>query len=82
MGDIFEIVVDYKGDTLTFNGELHSYGYSYKIEVEVFKNKFYFEPDEERNFRVVMNSDNYDKEIRVDVSLLECIADAIKKILS
>ena len=82
MGDSFEIAVEYKGDTLTFNGELHTYGYSYKIEVEVYGKKYYFEPDEEKNFRVLIDNNINDLSTNVNVDLLKCIAEAIHKIVS
>ncbi len=49
----FELPVDYRGQEITLFGKLVQMGYTYKLFVEVEGQTIIFEPDEERNFRVV-----------------------------
>lgn len=78
--ELFEIPVVYKGKKLHFNAELLTYAYSYKIQVEVNGVLVLFEPDEERNYRAVLQDSQRDNS-KADKELIKCIADAIENIL-
>jgi len=52
----FELPVDYRGQVITLSGKLVQMGYTYKFFLEVEGQTIIFEPDEERNFRVVSES--------------------------
>jgi hypothetical protein len=54
MIDEFELPVSFGNKELMFPARLLQYGYSYKIEVDLDGTKMLFEPDEERNWRAVM----------------------------
>ena len=80
MDKSFEIPVVYKGQELLFKGELLVYGYSYKIQVEVNGSLILFEPDEERNFRATINSENVQDGTKIDIELLKYIGVFLEKI--
>ena len=50
MDDLFIIPLDYMGKSYEFETRIMSYGYTYRIEVDVEGTKVIFEPDEERNY--------------------------------
>ena len=81
MTDSFEIPVTYNGQELYFPATLNIFGYTYKIHVEVFGQLISFEPDEERNFRAVMNMENLNGIKKIDKALLEEIASVIEIIV-
>ena len=79
MDEPFEITVLYKGDELVFEASLVQFGYSHRIEIRVGDQQVLFEPDEERNYRAVIQSvDRFDK---LDLGLLKAIAETIESIL-
>lgn len=50
----FELPVTYRGEPFTLPAKLVRYGYTYKVFVEVDGWQIIFEPDEERNLRVIV----------------------------
>jgi len=56
-------------------------GYTHKIQVEVDGQIIMFEPDEERNYRVVLNAGQLEKETKLDVGLLKAIAEVIESVV-
>jgi hypothetical protein len=79
MNDPFEIPVSYKGQDLLFPALLLSYGYSYKIEVEVHGTKIFFEPDEDRQWRALVPYGATENTCQPDQGLLEAIVKSIEK---
>jgi len=77
----FEIIVSYNNKKLTFNGLLLTYGYNYRIEVEINGTKVLFESDEERNWRAIISYEEIEKDKKVSKELLSIIASEIDKIL-
>jgi len=77
MSESFEIPVDYRGKEYLFPAELISTGYSYKIIVDVFDTLVSYEPDEERNFRALIDYENLQKNDLPDKALLEEIANTL-----
>jgi hypothetical protein len=74
MDNSFEIQVTYESDEYIFPAELIPYGYSYKIEVDVFRKHINFERDEERNFRAIINPDDLQGTGMINKALLAAIA--------
>jgi hypothetical protein len=81
MDDGFEIPVTYKGKDLSFTARLLTYGYSYKIEVDVNGTKVFFEPDEERNWRALIAYEEIEANKNMSKDLLESIALSIEEIV-
>ena len=56
-------------------------GFTHKFNVEVDGQAILFEPDEERNYRAIINYDDIAKKKDVDVELLKSIAAAIEQLV-
>ena len=54
MSDHFELEINYRNTKHLFSGELAMLGYTHKIFMQVNGFDLVFEPDEERNYRVVV----------------------------
>jgi hypothetical protein len=81
MDESFEIPVSYKGQDLAFTSRLIVYGYTHKIEVDVDGSKVSFEPDEERNYRAMLDVEQIKQDKKLDTGLLKAIAQAIEAIV-
>lgn len=70
-----EVPVSYKNQDLIFIAKFIQFGYSYKFEVDVNEILVFFEPDEERNFRAIIDpiNDNY----KIDKELIELILESL-----
>jgi hypothetical protein len=79
MNEPFELPVTYRGEELLFSARLQQLGYTHRIVVDVYDQEIFFEPDEERNYRAIIEQDKLDKHISVE--LLQAIAEAIESIL-
>jgi hypothetical protein len=77
MDDVLEIPVTYKGEELIVMAKVILAGYGYKFQIEVDGQEVLFEPDEERNFRAMLNYDDLDKGVSIDKHLLKAIADVL-----
>jgi hypothetical protein len=82
MEDEFDLPVLFRGEEKSFRGRLLLYGYSYKIQVMVDDQAILFEPDEERNWRALIDMEDREKHFQINVELLQSIAaslDALTK---
>jgi len=75
--NLLEIPVTYKGEELSFAGKLILSGYTHKIQVDVTGQQVIFEPDEERNYRVILNQSQLENGVQLDVALLQAIAQVL-----
>ncbi|KAA5539157.1 hypothetical protein [Adhaeribacter rhizoryzae] len=76
-----EIPVTYKGQELSFPAQVLMTGYTHKIQVEVDGHWIMFEPDEERNYRPVLDAAQIEKGVKQDVNLLKEIASVINSVV-
>ena len=81
MEEGFELPVVFNKAALNFPARLLSYGYSYKLEVEIAGSKILFEPDEERNWRALIAYEELNKNKKISAELLKAIASSIDKIM-
>ena len=79
MDDTFELPVNYKNEELLFPAEFLRMGYSYKIKVDVYGQMILFEPDEERNWRAVVNTDDLRK-MKTDRALIQAIIEILDQL--
>ncbi|MBB1284315.1 hypothetical protein HRH25_08025 [Flavisolibacter sp. BT320] len=79
MEDSFDLPVVYKGDEVLFPARLLQTGYTHRFEVDVYGTPVYFEPDEERNYRALVDTDGEGKEVPLE--LLKAIAAGIEAVL-
>lgn len=76
-----EIPVTYQGEELLFQGELLMMGYTHKVQVEVEEQLIMFEPDEERNYRAILTEEQLQKNKKLDVALLQAIAQVLESMV-
>lgn len=55
MDDCIEIPVTYKGEEYSFPAKVIGFGYTYRLEIKLGDNIVLLEPDEERNYRAIMD---------------------------
>lgn len=79
MYDEFELPVMHKSKELFFPAQLQQWGYSHRFRVDVFGSEIFFEPDEEKSYRALVNPDNLNPQITPD--LLQAIAESIETIV-
>lgn len=79
--DSFDLPVEYKGVQQIFKASLVVYGYSHRFHVEVNGHEIIFEPDEERNYRAIVNNDEKDHRPQVDIALLILISAALEALV-
>ncbi|HZH65870.1 MAG TPA: hypothetical protein VEY10_13330 [Flavisolibacter sp.] len=71
MADTFDIPVTYKGKELLFKSRLLILGYTHKISVDVSSTEVLFEPDEERNYRAVIDPEKMEGMKMIDKKFIE-----------
>jgi hypothetical protein len=81
MEDSFELPVEYRGEQYMFKAVLVVYGFTHKINVDIDGQAVAFEPDEEGNYRAIVNAVDLEKNKHVDISLLKKIAESLEAIL-
>ena len=81
MDDTLEIPVIYKGQELSFPARFLLTGYTHKFQVEVDGQFIMFEPDEEINYRVVLDSTQLENGSKLDIPLLQSIAAVLNAVL-
>ena len=80
MDDVYEIPVQYKGSELLVPAELVVTGYTHKFRVEVDGQEVLFEPDEERNYRALLDTE-FCNSAKIDIDFLKAIAAGLEAAL-
>jgi uncharacterized protein (DUF1499 family) len=82
MRDDFSLSIVYKGQQREYTAQLIQQGYSYKIVVFIDDLEVYFEPDEERNFRIIATAEQDQKKLeKLDQQLLAALHEKLAEIL-
>ena len=81
MDEQFELPVEYKGEQYLFNAALLVYGFSHRFQVNVHGQVIIFEPDEEKNYRALLEYTNLEMRESIDVGLIEKITQVISEIV-
>lgn len=79
MDEPFELPVLYKDKDFFLPAQLIQQGYTYKFKVLVDEAEVYFEPDEEGNYRALVDAETLPRNI--EPAFLQAIADSIIAIL-
>ncbi len=80
MDDDFYLPVQYNGTEVQLKTRLLQSGYVHRFEVELNELIILFEPDEERNYRALVEPHLADKLKRSDVDLIRAVAEALEKL--
>ena len=81
MDDDLEVPVTCKNQELIFYAKFIQFGYSYKFEVDVNGIIVFFEPDEERNFRAIIDPSIDHGNHKIDKELIQLVAEALVAML-
>ena len=79
MYEPFDLPVIYKGEELLFPAHLKQLGFTHCLVVDMYGQEVLFEPDEEQNYRAIVEQEKLSKPISVE--LLHAIAEAIERLL-
>ncbi|MDQ2863624.1 MAG: hypothetical protein M3R50_08270 [Bacteroidota bacterium] len=79
--DEFELPVIYKGKEILFNSSLQVTGYTHRFIVDIFGQSVIFEPDEERNYRAIVSTEDLNNNKNIDQELLKMISEKITEIV-
>jgi hypothetical protein len=79
MDEPFDLPVLFKGEERLFPSQLQQLGYTHRILVNVNGTDVAFEPDEERNYRAIVDPEKTAGSIPTE--LLKAIAEAIENIV-
>ena len=82
MEESFILDVNYLGEQLDFEGQLHLSGYQHKIEIIVNDISVFFEPDEERNYRALVSMEQMAGNKYLNPGLLMAIAQRLDSLLN
>jgi hypothetical protein len=81
MDETFEIPVLYRGQELLFPARLLILGYVHKFQVTVEGRDYFFETDNNGEYRALIDPDNKEGVKKLDTELFKAIAEAIASIL-
>lgn len=82
MEDSFKIPVTYKGKELELEANLITTGYIHKFHVDVQGVGVYFEPDENRNYRAILDEQAIDKNLKPNIELIKLVSNKIEELFS
>lgn len=81
MNESFDLPVPFKGETYMFSSKLLQQGYNHKFLVVINGQPVYFEPDEERNYRAIIETADLKTNMELNLELLKAVARAIEDII-
>ena len=81
MDEGFELPVRHNGKELLLPSQLVSFGWTHRINVEVYGIPVSYERDEEGQWRALVSAEDLAANKNIDVGLLEAIAHAIEEVL-
>jgi hypothetical protein len=80
MDDPFELPVEYKGEIMHFPAQFLQIGYLHRFLIEVDGKIIVFEPDEERNYRALVDAEQVCNFPQKHIELLQAIAASLEGI--
>jgi len=81
MEDSYSIDVDFRGKDYSFEAILVAVGYIHKFRIVINGVEVTFEPDEERNYRAILNTSDQSSIKGVDIELIKAVGEKIQSIL-
>lgn len=75
-----EFPVTYKGEEVLFAAQLIQFGYNHCFAINVYGTTVYFEPNEEKTYRAIVEEEHLNKKLTVDLqkSIAAAIEEALK----
>jgi CRISPR/Cas system-associated exonuclease Cas4 (RecB family) len=81
MEDEFDLPVEYKGKNHIFKASLIVKGFTHRFQIEINGQTILFEPDEERNYRAMLEYGDEESRKNIDIELLKQIVTVIEEIV-
>jgi hypothetical protein len=81
MEEDLEVPVTYKNQELIFKAKFIQFGYTYRFEVDVNGILVFFEPDEERNFRAIIDPSIDNVNRKIDRELIGLIMESLTEMM-
>jgi hypothetical protein len=81
MNEPFDLPVLYKDKEIAFPAQLQQTRYAYRFAVDVYGQEIFFEPDEERNYRAMIDPEQLEGNKITDIELLQAIAITIEAVV-
>ncbi len=78
MEESFIVEVEIEGKEYCFEGRLVTVGYTHKFLVLINSLEVSYEPDEERNYRAILNEADQGKVTGSDIALIRAVGDKIQ----
>lgn len=78
--DTFEIPITWKGNEISFAAKLIPTGYITRIGIDIYGEEVVLEPDEEGQYRVVMETDASGNYPEIDIPLVREIAHVLNTV--
>lgn len=82
MEEGFKLPVTYKGEEREFDAKLIASGYTHKFHVDIEGVGVFFEPDEERQYRAILDHEAIEKNLKPNADLIQLIGNKIEKLFS
>lgn len=80
MEEPFSITVVCRSNDYTFDGHLITAGYTHKFCVMINGIQVVYEPDEERNYRAILNEVDQAKVKDTEIELIKAVGDKIQEL--
>jgi hypothetical protein len=80
MDNSFDIEVQLQEKTYSFQGRLEAAGYTHRFHVLINGLEVMYEPDEERNYRAIINPADQHKIREIDMELIKLVGEKIQSI--
>ena len=81
MDEPFTISIFYDGTEFSYDVRLVTIGYTHKFFIMINGMEVVYEPDEERNYRAILNEVEQAKVRSVDLELIKAVGDKIQSII-
>ena len=80
MEDGFLLPVTFNGEELEFPAQLHRYAHSFKLEVEIGETKYFFERDDQGDWRALISYEEAQTNKKFNYELLKAVVTSIEAI--
>jgi len=79
MAELIDIPIIYKGQEMVMQAELLQGGYIHGFQIMINEIPVLFEPDEERNYRVIIDETKYNKS-KLDLEIIKVIVETLESL--
>ena len=81
MNESFELPVLFREEELLFPARMVQLGYTHRFIVDIYGGEVAFEPDEEQNYRAIIDTNLTENGKTLNIDLLKAIANTIETVI-